>query len=100
MRPTSAYLSLTALDDILLVPLPAELTTDLGVTLKQRLAQQGAQPILLGYAGGYLGYAVTPQQYENGSYEANMTWYGAGFGQILLDDLQLLADLYERKESR
>ena len=97
MRPTFAYLNLAALDGVLLVPLPAEMTTDLGVTLKYRLTHDGVQPILLGYAGGYLGYAVTPEQYRGHSYEAGMTWYGAGFGQTLQDDLQALAALYTEK---
>ena len=100
MRPTSAYLRLAALDNVLLVPLPAELTTDLGVELKLKLSRAGSQPILLGYADGYLGYAVTPRQYESGSYEAGMTWYGAGFGEELLNHLKLLAALYKREESK
>ena len=97
LLPDSSYLHLIALDDLLLVPLSAELTTDLGVELKQELAQRGLQPLLAGYAGGYLGYAVTPQRYDTGSYEASMTWYGPNFGRILLEEWLSLSDLYVEK---
>jgi len=95
MRPTEAFLSMAALDGILLIPLPAELTTELGTGLKTKLAGREMRPLLLGYANGYLGYAVTPQQYAAGSYEASMTWYGADFGQLLENQLLLLAGLYK-----
>ena len=95
MRPTAAFLNIAALNGTLLVPLPAEMTTELGSALRRKLADKGRPSFLLGYAGGYLGYAVTAQQYESGSYEAGMTWYGAGFGQLLENDLLLLASLYE-----
>ena len=94
MRPTAAFLNMAALEGLLLVPLPAELTADLGLALKRKLEQKGEHSLLLGYANGYLGYAVTPQQYAAGSYEAGMTWYGADFGRFLENDLLLLAGLY------
>lgn len=97
MRPTSTYLNLIAIDRQLLVPLPAELTAELGIQLKEKLASQGWEGVLLGYSGGYLGYAVTPAQYWNRSYEAWMTWYGAGFGEFLLQEIQRLAHLYPEK---
>ncbi|MDO8729919.1 MAG: neutral/alkaline non-lysosomal ceramidase N-terminal domain-containing protein [Candidatus Omnitrophota bacterium] len=95
MRPTAVFLNMAALEGMLLVPLPAELTVDLGTALKRKLAEKGNRSLLLGYANGYLGYAVTPQQYASGSYEAGMTWYGADFGQQLENDLLLLSGLYE-----
>ncbi len=98
MRPSAVYLNFLAFDHTLLVPLPAELTTELGHELKNRLAAQKVQPILLGYANGYLGYAVTPQQYQDRSYEARMTWYGPTFGVSLIDEIQQLAGLYPSKE--
>ena len=94
MRPTAAFLNMAALGGTLLVPLPAELTADLGLALSAKLAEKGNRSLLLGYANGYLGYAVTPQQYAAGSYEAGMTWYGADFGRRLENDMLLLAGLY------
>ncbi len=99
MRSTSTYLNLVAIDRQLLVPLPAELTAELGIQLKEKLASRGLEGVLLGYSGGYLGYAVTPTQYRNRSYEAWMTWYGAGFGEFLLQEIQRLAYLYPEEQS-
>lgn len=100
MRPNFLYLSLAALDGVLFVPLSAEMTTDLGRELKGKLSSGGNRPILLGYSNGYLGYAVTPQQYPTRTYEAWMTWYGPQFGVTLIEQIRLLAALYpsERKE--
>ena len=95
MRPTSVFLNVAALEGTLLVPLPAELTAELGIALKRKLAEKGRAALLMGYSNGYLGYAVTAQQYAGGSYEAGMTWYGADFGQILENHLLLLAGLHD-----
>lgn len=94
MRPTRSFLNLGQLDGMLLVPLPAELTAELGIALRVKLAEKGVNSLLLGYANGYLGYAVTPGQYASGSYEAGMTWYGAEFSQVLEDNFLLLAGLH------
>lgn len=100
MRPTSIFLNLIALDQILLVPLSAELTSEVGVELKQRLMTLGVQPVLVGYADGYIGYAVTAQRYESGSYEAAMTWYGPHLGEFLIERLYGLAGSYKEVRSQ
>ena len=100
MRPRSMYQSLIALDRTIFVPLSAELTTELGQSLRQKLTVQGDQPILFGYANGYYGYAVTPEQYKGRAYEAWMPWYGPPFGESLVEDIPLLASLYSEKEER
>lgn len=94
MRPTVTYLNLVALNDIVFVPLQVEITTELGQLLRHKLALQGAQPFLLGYANGYLGYAVTPAEYKDGSYESWMTWYGPFFGEFIVEGIELLAKPY------
>lgn len=98
-RPGVCYLNLVALDDMVLAPLPAEATAELGLELRQRLEGRGLRPLLAGYANGYLGYAVTPAQYAGGSYEAGMTWYGAGFGASLTEELARMAGAYEEKRA-
>ncbi len=84
----------------MLVPLPAEMTAQLGIRLKQRFTEQGLRPLLFGYANGYLGFAVTSEQYRAGSYEASMTWYGPNFGNLMVQDLRLLGSLYKSKRAR
>ncbi|MBI3615539.1 MAG: neutral/alkaline non-lysosomal ceramidase N-terminal domain-containing protein [Candidatus Omnitrophica bacterium] len=97
IRPTSSDLNLLALDQVLFVPLSGEMTTGLGQDLRQKLEAQGLSPILVEYANGYLGYAVTPEQWSRRSYEAWMTWYGPSFGLYLVDRVQELAGLYKEK---
>lgn len=90
----SVGLNLASLDGTLLIALPAEPTADLGLELRHRLAQQGKNGILISYANGYQGYAVTPEQYRHRSYEAWMTWYGPDFGELLNEKVLELAGLY------
>ncbi len=98
-RPGLSFVHLIALDDVVIVPLPAELTAELGGKLRQRLEGRGLKPLPAGYANGYLGYAVSPAQYARGSYEAGMTWYGPGFGESLTQELARLAGVYEEKRA-
>ena len=98
LKPTRSNLNLLALDQILLVPLSAEMTVALGQDLRQRLTGQGLEPVLLGYSDGYLGYAVTPEQWQRRTYEAWMTWYGPAFGLYLIQKVQELAGIYESKK--
>ncbi len=98
MRPTSTYINLIALDNAVFVPLQAELTTELGQTLRHRLILQGADPVLIGYSNGYLGYAVTAKEYRDGGYESWMTWYGPYFGEMMVDGIELLASPYAKRE--
>ncbi len=100
MRQTSTYINLIALDNAVFVPLQAELTTELGQTLRHRLILQGADPVLIGYSNGYLGYAVTAKEYKDGSYESWMTWYGPYFGEMMVDGIELLAGLYAKKQDK
>lgn len=101
MRPTSAFLSFVALNGALLAPSSAELTAELGDELRRRIrARSGKEAVIAGYANGYLGYAVAPERYGEGSYEAWMSWYGEEFGPFLLDHLERLAALYAEGENR
>ena len=100
IRPDSAFMHLVALDEVLLIPLPAEVTTALAVGLKQQILQRELTPLVIGYTGGYLGYAVTAEEYRSGSYEASMTWYGPEFGQRLVNRVALLARLYSDRVTK
>ena len=99
MRPSAVRLNLVGLEDLVLIPIPAEMTAELGIRLKQRFTEQGLRPLLFGYANGYLGFAVTPEQHRAGSYEASMTWYGPNFGNVMVQDVRLLGSLYKSKRA-
>ena len=98
IRPSSVYLNLVALNRTVFVPLVMEMTTDLGNGLKEKLSAQGLQPVLMGYANGYLGYAVTPAQYKKIGYEVQMSWYGPRGGELQVEEIAQLAHLL--KEAR
>lgn len=91
--PSSTYLNLAAIDNTLFVPLEVEMTAELGDQLRQRLRKLGLQPLLFGYANGYLGYSVTPEQYKQMDYEVGMSWYGPYGGETIIENLCRLAEL-------
>lgn len=99
MRPTETFISLITLDNVLLTPLSAEVTAEVGTELKQRLVGRSWTPLLIGYANGYLGYVVAARQYDGGSYEASMTWYGPGMAETLIRQIEELAALGSEKSS-
>ena len=98
IRPSSSYLNLVALNRMVFVPLVMEMSTDLGNGLKEKLSAEGLQPVLMGYADGYLGYAVTPAQYKKIGYEVQMSWYGPRGGELQVEEIAQLAHLL--KEAR
>jgi hypothetical protein len=91
-------LNLLSLEETVFVPLPAEATCEAGQRLKASVRSQGVSPLLIGYANGYLGYAVTPQEHQRRTYEAGMSWYGPFFGEVLADGLAVLSSLYPKKK--
>lgn len=98
MRPSRVSLNLLSLEETVFVPLPAEATCEAGQGLAAAVRSQGVQPLLIGYANGYLGYAVTPWEYQRRTYEAGMSWYGPFFGEVLADGLAALSNLYPKKK--
>jgi len=100
MRPSYTYTNLIALDEVVWLPLQSELTASLGLELKRKVLSFGLKPVPVGFANGYLGYAVTPLQYLSKSYEAWMTWYGPIFGLSTVEKLRKLAKLYEEIRSK
>lgn len=91
--PSASYLNLAALDRTLLVPLEAEMTAELGSRLRTQLSALRFEPLLLGYANGYLGYAMTSDQYRQMGYEVQMSWYGPFGGEKLVEEICRLAAL-------
>jgi hypothetical protein len=66
-----------------LLSVPAEPSSRLGDALR-RAAGAGRTPIVVAHADDWLGYALTPEDYETGGYEAGMSFFGAGFGDWLV----------------
>jgi hypothetical protein len=70
--------------DALLVAVPGEMITQLGLAVKEHARRQGvAHPAVLGLSNEYLGYFLTRAEMKRGRYEATVSFFGEGFGEEL-----------------
>ncbi len=89
--PETARLHVVRLGDALLVTVPGEMIAGLGMELKQTASQHAVQhPFIAGLANTYCGYILTPEEYDEGGYEAAVSVYGREFGPWLLRELSSL----------
>lgn len=81
--PDYVLFQLVRINDLLMVPVPFEMTTESGRRLAES-AQQGWQDtghplkhiMVTSLAGGYTGYITTPEEYGRQYYEGGHTLYG------------------------
>jgi neutral ceramidase len=81
----SASISLR-LGDLVVVGIPGELCTQMGLQIKHRVKEiTGApHPIIGGLADEWIGYIVPIEQYKMGKYEASMSFYGPTLVDVIV----------------
>jgi hypothetical protein len=78
---TLQYLSI---NNAILIAVPGEPITRLGLLLKEHARRQGYPlPVIVGLANDHLGYFLTRGEMKKGGYEAGMSFFGEGFGEEL-----------------
>jgi hypothetical protein len=85
--------------DALFYGLPAEPTSALGASLRAR-TDNASVPFVVAHANDWMGYAVAPDEYERGGYEACMSFFGPGIGPWLVDEAQATAAQLEPRSAR
>jgi hypothetical protein len=71
------------MNDWVLAGIPAEISTELGAQIKQGVSARVV--MLAGLANDTLGYALTPEDYKQGGYEACMSFFGKNTGPFFVD---------------
>jgi len=61
--------------DLVLLAIPGELTTEVGREL-EKLCPEDTRCLVVAPANSYVGYLVTPQQYEDGGYASDTCFFG------------------------
>lgn len=85
MSPTTSYLGVVRIGDMVAVGIPGEMTSSLGVQIKQALAGAGARhPIILGLANEWISYILPPEEYTQGGYEPGVSFYGDQLGPTVV----------------
>ncbi|HEU4753242.1 MAG TPA: neutral/alkaline non-lysosomal ceramidase N-terminal domain-containing protein [Armatimonadota bacterium] len=73
-----------AINDALLMAVPGEMITQLGLALKAHARRQGhAHPVIIGLANDHLGYLLTRAEMKRGGYETTVSFFGDDFGEEL-----------------
>lgn len=73
-----------AINDAILIAVPGEPITYLGLALKAHARRQGfAHPAIIGLANDHLAYLLTRAEFLKGGYEANTSFFGESFGEEL-----------------
>ncbi|MFQ6130747.1 MAG: neutral/alkaline non-lysosomal ceramidase N-terminal domain-containing protein [Armatimonadota bacterium] len=82
--PTSAPVGAIRVGDAVLVTVPGEMVAEIGLTVKSAARQMGARhAAIISLVNDYLGYILTPEQYNDGGYEPAFSFYGQSFGQAI-----------------
>jgi len=78
---TLQYLSI---NEAILIAVPGEPITRLGLVLKDHARRQGFRlPVIVGLANDHLGYFLTRAEMKKGGYEAGVSFFGEAFGEEL-----------------
>jgi hypothetical protein len=83
--PETSYISTLRLGDFLAVSIPGEMTTILGLEIKNTLKESGAKhPVIVGLGNEWISYILNPEEYYQGGYEPGVSFYGDQLGPVIV----------------
>jgi neutral ceramidase len=84
--PQISALPSIRLGDLLIAGVPGELSSELGVAIKQTLSRAGAKyPVIGGFANEWISYILSETEYKKGGYEASVSFYGSDLGRKIVE---------------
>ena len=89
-RPEAPFQALR-MGDLIFLALPGEPTTQVGADMLA-LCPPDATCRVVGLGNGYLGYLVTPQEYEGGTYAADSAFFGPNEETMIRDGVREALD--------
>ena len=102
--PNTVLFQLLRINDMMILPIPFETTTEAGRRISQRVQDEftaAGKPLqyvwVASNANGYFGYTTTPEEYARQNYEGGHTLYGQYTTPYLAEQLGILArDVLQR----
>ena len=89
LMPTTSQVTFVQIGELLLMGFPCEPCATLGLEAKRLAKEAGYKvPAVVALTNDWLAYALTPEQYRAGKYEALMSFYGDGLGPTLLEAIK------------
>ncbi len=85
MSPESSYLGVLKIGELVAVGIPGELTSSLGLQVKNALKDAKAgHPIIVGLANEWISYMLPPEEFHQGGYEPGVSFYGEQLGPMVV----------------
>lgn len=85
-------------NNTLFFSIPGEMTSGLGLEIKQEAARLHSNALIIGYTNGYIGYIIPEKYYRLKTYESGVTFFGPALDRYFLN--AALAQMYFLKETR
>lgn len=83
--PPGGEVTVVRLGPVAWIGVPCELASVPGLRITEAARRQGIEtPLLVSFVNEWMGYVVTPEQYDRGEYEATLSFYGPGMAQRLV----------------
>lgn len=80
--PPSGEITVVRLGNFALIGVPCELASVPGMRIMDAAQRQGIETALVvSFVNEWMGYVVTPEQYDAGEYEATLSFYGPGMAE-------------------
>jgi hypothetical protein len=80
--------------DSLLLGVPCDLSSEIGLEIKQQARSHGLNAIVVGFANDYIGYVIPEKYYYTNAYEARMSFNGPYMDRYLKEiSLELIKKL-------
>ncbi|MBI2884940.1 MAG: neutral/alkaline non-lysosomal ceramidase N-terminal domain-containing protein [Candidatus Omnitrophica bacterium] len=87
-----ATLTLAAVGGIAFIGVPCDLSSELGLELKEAARAAGWTGMIVGFADDYIGYCLPSRWYDSGAYEALMSFNGPTTGPLIVEELKRMMD--------
>ena len=75
-----AEVTVVTLDGVALIFVPGEPTSGIATLVASRAAQASLFPLMVGLATNWIGYILTPEDYDEGGYEGSLAFHGRETG--------------------
>ncbi len=82
--PTYTFIPVLQLGGLMIVGAPGELFAEIGLDIKSQLKRKGVPyPVIGGLANEWVSYIMPEEEYNQGGYEASMSFYGPNLGAVI-----------------
>ncbi len=87
MFPRKASIGYLRLGDLLIVGIPGEAATCLGLQIKKSAGEATGikHPVIGGLANEWVSYILSPEEYDKGGYESSISFYGRTLGTAIVE---------------